>query len=587
MTQAAPETTAVAEPPHNPEAEENVLGAMMLSATAIDRTTETGLEPDDFYRPSHGLIYSAAIALHRLGEPVDPITVAERLDELGRLTEIGGKDRIRQIATLAVTSTNAPHYAKIIVRDARRRRQIEAGKLLIQRAQESADPDEIHTAALALLESSAGRTTARHLQIVTADRFLADTEEIADAAIGEPGETLLPIGGLLIMGGEGGASKTTLTLDAVAHMASGTAWLGYPVTRPLRILIVENEGPRPQFRAKLQAKADSWAGKPWLENVHVWAEPWAAFSFARDHDRRYLTDTAHDLEIDVVVADPLDSLGITGAGTPEDVRGFIQWLRSCGLHNPVSPLAFWLLHHFNKSGARSVVQSLSGAWGGHPDAIIGVELGDSQTTKLTWGKLRHATPPKDKTTILGWDLDTRGFAMLDKTVGATDEQLTERILDHLGRATEPKSQNALEKEVEGSGPRIRIVAAHLATNAGGNLLKIVAGRVKSGIYYVLQASSPHEETTLFDNPAQTLGGTSSPSEETTLNEGDDVGARLPGETNLVPSSPPFKGGRGEDDVVTNGHDPEIDDDEVERLRSLLDTKEPALTTSDPDDLWSS
>ena len=106
--------------------------------------------------------------------------------------------------------------------------------------------------------------------IVTLFHFIHEQEETAEAVIGEPGETLIPVGGLLILGGEGGSSKTTLTLDAVAHICSGTPWMGYPLKRPVRALILENEGPRAQFRDKLRQKTETWEGDDFQHNVYIW-----------------------------------------------------------------------------------------------------------------------------------------------------------------------------------------------------------------------------------------------------------------------------------------------------------------------------
>lgn len=70
-------------PPQNLEAEESVLGAMMISPIAIEKVAEVGLDAGDFYRESHGKIYRAAQSLHAEGKPVDAITLTQRL-EIGR-----------------------------------------------------------------------------------------------------------------------------------------------------------------------------------------------------------------------------------------------------------------------------------------------------------------------------------------------------------------------------------------------------------------------------------------------------------------------------------------------------------------------
>ena len=100
-------------PPQNLEAEESVLGAMLLSATAIGAVTEV-LEASDFYRESHGTIYQAALALYGKGEPVDAITLANELDERSELERVGGTAKIAELAAVVPATSNAEHYARIV-----------------------------------------------------------------------------------------------------------------------------------------------------------------------------------------------------------------------------------------------------------------------------------------------------------------------------------------------------------------------------------------------------------------------------------------------------------------------------------------
>jgi len=100
-------------PPQNLEAEEYVLGAMMLSPHAIEAVSDV-IDAGDFYRESHAKIYRAALDLFQHGHPVDAITLADKLDENGELEEVGGKERIREIATLVPATSNVGHHAKIV-----------------------------------------------------------------------------------------------------------------------------------------------------------------------------------------------------------------------------------------------------------------------------------------------------------------------------------------------------------------------------------------------------------------------------------------------------------------------------------------
>jgi replicative DNA helicase len=124
-------TAAAAEPqvpPQNLDAEESVLGAMMLSPSAIAAVSEA-LSPDgrEFYRESHAKIYRGALALYAKGEPVDAITLVDELDERGELEDVGGKVRVHELAALVPASANAGHYARIVRETATLRGLIRVG----------------------------------------------------------------------------------------------------------------------------------------------------------------------------------------------------------------------------------------------------------------------------------------------------------------------------------------------------------------------------------------------------------------------------------------------------------------------------
>ena len=115
-------------PPQNLDAEESVLGAMMLSPLACAAVGEV-LEGQgrEFYREGHAKIYRAAIALYGRGEPVDAITLVDELDERSELEAAGGKERIHELAALVPASANARHYALIVRETATLRGLIRAG----------------------------------------------------------------------------------------------------------------------------------------------------------------------------------------------------------------------------------------------------------------------------------------------------------------------------------------------------------------------------------------------------------------------------------------------------------------------------
>jgi replicative DNA helicase len=118
-------------PPQNLDAEESVLGAMMLAPGAVGAVSEI-LDAGDFYRESHAKIFRAALALYAKGEPVDAITVVDELDERGELEPAGGRTRVHELAALVPATANAGHYARIVRETATLRGLIRVGSEIAQ-----------------------------------------------------------------------------------------------------------------------------------------------------------------------------------------------------------------------------------------------------------------------------------------------------------------------------------------------------------------------------------------------------------------------------------------------------------------------
>ena len=111
-------------PPHNLEAEESLLGAMLLSRDAIVAAVEAQLGQDDFYKPAHGHVFEAITALYAQGEPADPVTVAEELRRAGLLEGIGGPATLISLQARTPAIGNATRYARIVEEYALLRRLI-------------------------------------------------------------------------------------------------------------------------------------------------------------------------------------------------------------------------------------------------------------------------------------------------------------------------------------------------------------------------------------------------------------------------------------------------------------------------------
>lgn len=110
-------------PPHNLVAEESLLGAMLLSRSAI---ADSRVVESDFYKPAHGAIFEAIAFLFEHGEPIDPVSVSNVLRENGTLERLGGRQALLRLQAATPASANARHYSKIVVELAARRNLIRA-----------------------------------------------------------------------------------------------------------------------------------------------------------------------------------------------------------------------------------------------------------------------------------------------------------------------------------------------------------------------------------------------------------------------------------------------------------------------------
>ena len=109
--------------PHDLNAEESLLGAMLLSRDAIVEAVQI-CGSDDFYKPAHGHVFDAITSLYAQGEPADPVTVADELRRAGLLDAIGGPAVLISLQANTPAIGNAPRYARIVEEHALLRRLI-------------------------------------------------------------------------------------------------------------------------------------------------------------------------------------------------------------------------------------------------------------------------------------------------------------------------------------------------------------------------------------------------------------------------------------------------------------------------------
>jgi replicative DNA helicase len=219
-------------PPHDLQAEESLLGAMMLSTEAIAAAAGI-VNAGDFYKPAHGHIYDAIHTLYAGGQPADPVTVSDELRRAGLLEAIGGPAVLSNVMSSTPATSNAGRYARIVEEYALLRR-------LIGVAGEIAEigygmPEDV-TKALDTAESMIYQVNERRVTDTTAqirDLLAANLDRLeqlyerGDAVTGVPtgyvdlDELLsgLQPSNLVVVGARPAAGKTSFALGMAAHAA--------------------------------------------------------------------------------------------------------------------------------------------------------------------------------------------------------------------------------------------------------------------------------------------------------------------------------------------------------------------------------
>ncbi|NEP19493.1 MAG: replicative DNA helicase [Leptolyngbya sp. SIO4C1] len=128
-------------PPQNIEAEEAILGGILLDPEAIGRVTEI-LIPEAFYISNHRDIYQAALELQAQGKPTDLMTVASWLKDKGVLEKAGGQAKLAQLVDRTVSAANIDQYARLVVEKYTRRKLIQIGGDIAQLGYETDSPLE-------------------------------------------------------------------------------------------------------------------------------------------------------------------------------------------------------------------------------------------------------------------------------------------------------------------------------------------------------------------------------------------------------------------------------------------------------------
>jgi hypothetical protein len=487
-------STAVLEP-ENLEAEEHVIGACLLSEVAVDKASDF-LEPGHFYRQSHGAIFAALVTMRRRGDPIDVLMLSAELERLGALAEVGGKSRLAELAALVPAAGNVGHYAALVLEAARARAVYRTAQSVQKAALNGGltlKPELVDEMRAALDEASMlpGEPALPPGPLfVSAHEFAATDFEPPEPLLGTEECAVVVAGGLGLLAGRPGTGKTTLVLDLACHLAAGEPWppsdpdtvrssmpAPWPCPRPLNVAVIVNEGPQEMFRAKVQDKLTRFphsireAGG----SVHIQTFNWGTFSFADRsiHDR--LRSELDEKQIDLVIGDPLASLGLEGVGSPKETLDFVNLLKPLGLGTYRS---FLFLHHFRErtEAGEDEVGRLSGAWGGHLDTLLTLSATHQKSqSRFAYPKLRWSSV-EPVPIILARIINLRGFEAIGEEgdAGMLEPQIAAYLHESREANTNGKAGWQLAGEIA-KGIEARPTAVRKALEGAPHLFALATG----------------------------------------------------------------------------------------------------------------
>lgn len=172
------DTDALKLMPQSIEAEEAVMGAILVNPLSLGRIVEI-LKPESFYKPANKLIFETVLEMYKKNEPIDIVTVSENLRSKDELENAGGRAYINDLALNAVTTANIEFYAKIIQEKEIKRALINAGSEIVAMSYENEETDKVLDNAQKLIfDISAQRDTTDLIPIQ--DLVVASYQQIED-----------------------------------------------------------------------------------------------------------------------------------------------------------------------------------------------------------------------------------------------------------------------------------------------------------------------------------------------------------------------------------------------------------------------
>jgi KaiC/GvpD/RAD55 family RecA-like ATPase len=506
-------------PPENLEAEDSLLGGLLIDATAIFRVWET-LKPEHFYSEAHRIIYQACIKLAKKNQPVDMIHVASYLADHGNLERVGGRNKLAQLYSCTVNAINVDSLASLIIKHAVRRQLIEYANHCLHLGYSSEyELDEVRTIVKEKSNDIVELLTAkseedlemwhynkmiqsiRDIELKCLDpglrtwkiqnlakqygRSAKDIEGVYFKSLihaeNEPLMSLqkimelygneirqwlihgfLPMGTTVLLHAKGGVGKTRLSYDFFYHLATGTSWQGFPVTKKNKCLIIQtDESPNDMLSA--------------LEDRGITTDMDIRYKTRWQVDHiQHLRREIEEFRPDVVLIDSLTSVSRHSSFTENDT----EYARPVLLLRDIAQefgCTILIIHHSNSEGesrgTKAIFNSVSEVWAlkrcdNTADGLDRIlEIQKSRSRAPAKYKLRF-DPENKSWDCLGKEGDEPGSpnaTIRDSIVGFLFEHLgtafeVEEIAHSVGASIDTIRRTAFDLSQEGVITRLRAKA---------------------------------------------------------------------------------------------------------------------------------
>lgn len=518
--------------PQNVDAEESLLGAILLDPEAIGRVVDK-LRPEAFYITAHSLIYKAALHIHGQGNPVDLMSVTTWLYDHKQLEKVGGQCRLAEILERTVSSINVDRYADMVIDKFIRRQLISAGNEIIRFGYETfrklpeifteakeritnlidspllsgEDPDKLAYNKLCLeiqqielgcadpgmrlfklqkLAQQYGRSTKQLEAIYFMSLLKEENEslltwkELSDRYGDQVREWLLhgflPKGVVIALHAKGGVGKTRLAYDMLHTLLTGGSWNGFPTTSPRKAIVIQTDESAGDMLDALRKRGFDET----IDNVR-YKTRWTFEHIPQ------LMEEIQEFQPEVIVMDSITSMSRHSLFSENDVQYARPILKLKDLAQMFG-CAIILIHHSSKAGeargTSAIFNSVSEVWKLERD--LEDKSPDSTKRLLTIEKSRSRRPTTYK---LDFEPDQGSWSLLGE-VGvdennpdlSTKERIVEFLLRNLGDRFEATE---ISHEISGSLARVRLCCARLSADGVISQAKpATKGRGKANLYFI-------------------------------------------------------------------------------------------------------